>query len=418
MIARLVRLATGVMPAADLFSSIMSRSILAIIPARGGSKGVPGKNIRPLGGRPLIGHAIAAARSADSVVRVVVTTDDDGIASVAESFGADVVRRPAELSGDTASSESALLHALDAIEAEGHGLPEALAFVQCTSPFVAPADIEGTVAAMRNSAADCAFTATPFHHFLWSREADGNLAGINHDPAVRPMRQQREPQYLETGAVYVMKTAGFRAAGHRFFGKVAIHEVPAERTLEIDSLADFELAERMISSARRADAAARLPTTIGAVVFDFDGVMTDNRVFLLEDGREAVACNRGDGMGIAALRRAGVPMLVLSKERNPVVTARCEKLQVPCLQGVDEKPAALREWLGTRRIPLADTVYVGNDINDLECLRIVGCGVIVGDAHPGVHSVAQIRLDASGGHGAVRELTDLIIQKLESDSLA
>ena len=396
----------------------MLPSIVAIIPARGGSKGIPRKNVRLLDGRPLIGHAIVAARQATSVGRVIVTTDDAEIASVATAFGADVVARPAELSGDTASSEAALLHALDTIEAEGTALPDAIAFLQCTSPFLSAADIDATVAAMRDDDADCAFTATRFHHFVWARDPLGRMRGVNHDPAVRPMRQQREAQYLETGAVYVMKTAGFRAARHRFFGKVAVCEVPPERALEIDSPADFELAEQMMSAARGADAASRLPATIGAVVFDFDGVMTDNRVFILEDGREAVACNRGDGMGISALRAKGIPMLVLSKERNPVVTARCAKLQVPCLQGVDDKPEALRHWLAGQEIALADVVYVGNDVNDLDCLRIAGCGVIVGDAHRGVHAAAQIRLEAEGGRGAVRELTDLIIQKLESASLA
>jgi YrbI family 3-deoxy-D-manno-octulosonate 8-phosphate phosphatase len=155
-----------------------------------------------------------------------------------------------------------------------------------------------------------------------------------------------------------------------------------------------------------------LPDRIGAVVFDFDGVFTDNRVLVGEDGRESVSCNRGDGLGLDYLRATGLPLLVLSTERNAVVAARCEKLQLECRQGLRDKGAALKDFAAERDIPLSSIVYVGNDLNDRECLSAAGCGILVADAHPLVREFAAITLTRRGGEGAVREVCDLIVQHL------
>jgi CMP-N-acetylneuraminic acid synthetase len=222
-------------------------SCLAVIPARGGSKGIPGKNLRPVAGAPLLAHAIRAARGAACVGRVVVSTDDDAIAAAARAEGADVVRRPAEISGDAASSESALLHALEQMAAEGCR-PELLVFVQCTSPLTVPEDIDAAVETLRRKGADTALTATPFHGFVWREEADGNAAGVNHDKAVRLRRQDLPPEFVENGAVYVMKAEAFREKKHRFFGKTVLSAMPAERSLDIDGPEDLAQADRILSA--------------------------------------------------------------------------------------------------------------------------------------------------------------------------
>jgi CMP-N-acetylneuraminic acid synthetase len=229
----------------------MTESAVAIIPARGGSKGIPRKNVKPLAGKPLITYAIEAAKAARHVQRVIVSTDDSEIEAVANQFGAEVISRPAEIAGDLASSESALIHALETLRDIEGGLPELVAFVQCTSPLTAPEDIDGTIEALLARAADSALAVTPFHHFLWKESADGNAEGVNHDRAVRLMRQQREREYLETGAVYVMRVDGFLEHRHRFFGKTVMHVLPAERVLEIDEPFDFLLAETRLRHLRR-----------------------------------------------------------------------------------------------------------------------------------------------------------------------
>lgn len=225
---------------------------LAIIPARGGSKGIPRKNILPLAGKPLLAHTIEQARCAQTVGRVVVSTDDAEIAAVAQSYGAQVVRRPAAISGDTAPSEAALLHTVEHLQQTEGGVPDLLVFLQCTAPLTRAEDIDGAVRAMLAENADSALAVTPFHYFLWRQGETGDAVGINHDKQVRLLRQQRSPQYRETGAIYVMRTAGFLKARHRFFGKTTLYVMPAERCLEIDEPIDFQMAEWLMQQQSKA----------------------------------------------------------------------------------------------------------------------------------------------------------------------
>ncbi|MDY6834946.1 MAG: acylneuraminate cytidylyltransferase [Chloroflexota bacterium] len=391
----------------------MKNNAIAIIPARGGSKGIPRKNVRLLHGKPLIAHTIEHAYQARSVDRVVVSTDDPEVRSISESNGAEVVLRPAEISGDTVSSECALLHVLEQLrQTEGYE-PELVVFLQCTSPLTLPEDIDGTVEALLSQNADSAFTVTPFHRFLWKQTIDGETIGINHDSRERLLRQERGEQFLENGGVYVMRANGFKEAKHRFFGKIAMYVVPANRTVEIDESLDLCIAEIMMQDWQRKQQVTRLPYQIAAVIFDFDGVFTDNKVFVLQDGREAVACDRSDGWGIAELKKMGKALLVLSTEENPVVNARCYKLGVDCLHGISDKRGTLMSWLAERNLDPAQVVYVGNDVNDLGCMQSVGCAIAVCDAHPKVQSAAQIVLSTPGGRGAVREVAALIEQRME-----
>lgn len=380
--------------------------VVAVIPARGGSKGVPGKNLRRVGGIPLIGRAVAAARGAARVDRVVVSTDDAEIAAVAREWGAEIVDRPAALAGDTASSEAALLHALDALRVRGveAGI---LVFLQATSPFIDPADLDDAIGRVAAGSEDVVFSAVESWGFLWRHGADG-MAGINHDPAARPRRQDRTPEYLETGAFYVLDAAGFRVARHRFFGSTGVALVEERHALEIDT------AEQL----RLANAIAPLVAPVGALdvdalVTDFDGVHTDDAVLVGQDGSEYVRVDRGDGMGVALLRAAGVPTLILSTETNPVVGARAAKLGVEVRQGLGDKAAVLRAWAAERSLDLDRVAYLGNDVNDLACFDLVGWPLAVPEAHPRVLAAARLVLGSSGGRGAVREAAERILAARE-----
>lgn len=222
------------------------KEILAIIPARGGSKGIPRKNVTPLAGQPLISYTIQVAKASKFITRLVVSTDDEEIARTAAGCGAEVVKRPAEISGDLASSEAALLHVLDHLEQTEQYSPELLVFLQCTSPLTTAADIDGTIHTLLENGADTALTVTPFHYYLWRHNSRGEVEGINHDKYHRPMRQEREPQFLETGAVYVMEAEAFKKNKYRFFGKTVMHVTPEERCCEIDEPVDLIIAEQLI----------------------------------------------------------------------------------------------------------------------------------------------------------------------------
>lgn len=386
--------------------------ILGIIPARGGSKSVPRKNVVSVAGKPLLAWTIETAQHSSMVDRVVVSTDDSEIAQVAQRYGAEIVWRPAELSGDTATSESALLHALKHLQVSEEYMPDLIVFLQCTSPLTLGEDVDGTIQVLLDQCADTALAVTPFHYFLWQTGLDNDVVGINHNKNIRLRRQDREPQYMETGAVYAMRTDGFIQFQHRFFGKTAFYVMPPERCLEIDEPVDFRIAEVLLREREQLRKVQALPEPVSALVLDFDGVFTDNRVLVYQDGREAVICHRGDGWGLAQLKSFGIPLLVISTEENPVVQARCDKLGILCLQGIRDKLSALVTWVEEKNLKLDHVVYLGNDVNDLACLEAVGCGVVVHDAHPDVRSVARIVLDTKGGQGAIRELADLITRRL------
>ncbi|WP_258371250.1 cytidylyltransferase domain-containing protein, partial [Curtobacterium sp. MCBD17_021] len=218
--------------------------VIAVIPARAGSKGIPGKNLREVAGRSLVARSIEVALATRTVDEVVVSTDGDAIAAEAVAAGARVVRRPVELAGDEASSESALLHTLDVVSQDAAD-PEVLVFLQATSPFTDPADVDAAVDRVLAGRADAVLAAAPSHAFLWRVAEDGSAIAVNHDAATRPRRQDREPEYRETGAFYVVRVAGFRQARHRFFGRVGLAIVPARTAVDIDDAHDLDLASAL-----------------------------------------------------------------------------------------------------------------------------------------------------------------------------
>jgi N-acylneuraminate cytidylyltransferase len=157
----------------------------------------------------------------------------------------------------------------------------------------------------------------------------------------------------------------------------------------------------------------KIPNPLAGIVFDFDGVMTDDRVLVREDGVEAVFCHRGDGLGIERARNAGLNLIVLSKETNPVVAARCAKLGIRCLQGCNDKLGSFRAIAKEAGAAPGQFIYLGNDINDLDCIRAAGLSVAVADANPVVLVEADLVLTKRGGHGAVRQLLDGVLRYID-----
>ena len=145
------------------------------------------------------------------------------------------------------------------------------------------------------------------------------------------------------------------------------------------------------------------------LVLDFDGVMTDNRVLVSEDGTESVLCHRGDGLGIEMLMKKGIEVVVISKETNKVAQARCKKLQIKCWSGIDDKYPLFLQEIKKRNIPLEQVCFMGNDINDAACIRAAGVGVVPADSHESVFSIADYITKKKGGRGAVREVADLVL---------
>lgn len=224
--------------------------IVCIIPARGGSKGVPQKNIKLLAGKPLICHSIEQVLQAKHEIDLYVTTDAEDIARVAKSAGSQIIDRPEHLSGDLASSESALLHALDIIEAEQ--IVDYVVFLQCTSVFRSADDIDGAIELIMKSNADSLLSVIVNHRFLW-RASDQSAESINYDFNNRPRRQDMENQYQENGSIYIFKPWVLRERNNRLGGKIVLYEMDERSAVDIDSKFDFTLAEYLLGHADSKD---------------------------------------------------------------------------------------------------------------------------------------------------------------------
>ena len=217
--------------------------VIAIIPARGGSKGIAGKNIRVLGDKPLIAHSIGQAIDSRLISGVFVSSDSEDILSISESYGAKTIRRPPEFAADTSSSESALRHALDWLK-HNDQIPDYVVFLQCTSPFRKETDIDSAIERIIEEKSDSLLSLIPSHRFLWQDSLDG-VKSINYDYQYRPRRQDMPIQYQENGSIYIFKPWVLETTDNRLGGKISMYVMDEMSAIDIDSEFDFALAENM-----------------------------------------------------------------------------------------------------------------------------------------------------------------------------
>ena len=221
---------------------------LAIIPARGGSKRIPRKNVLNVGGKALIVHTIEQAQQSRHVNRVVVSTDDDEIAEISRSTGAEVLARPAELANATATSESALIHVLDELSGYQNYTPDEVIFLQCTSPLRTQDDIDNAIEQFRSMQLDSLFSASRFRKYVWTIGTDGPCS-VNFDYAKERWREQDFPdQYEENGSIYVIKPWVLKTYNYRFGGRLGLYEMDSWAALQIDTPEDLVLCEAAFKS--------------------------------------------------------------------------------------------------------------------------------------------------------------------------
>lgn len=405
--------------------------VLAVIPARGGSKGIPRKNIRNFAGYPLIAYSIEAGRSAQCVTRVIVSTDDEEIAAVAREFGAETpFLRPDELAQDKSLDLPVFEHALRWLaEQEGYH-PEVVVQLRPTSPVRPPALVDDAIRLLLEhpeaSSVRGIVPAGQNPHKMWRVGKTGEpmhslleVEGIA-EPYNAP-RQVLPSIYWQTGHIDAIRPQVILEEGSMSGKTILPLMIDPRYTVDIDNLWDWQRYEwlvwhgglEMVTPGRQRRS---FPENVRLVVFDFDGVMTDNRVWVDASGREFISANRSDSLGIKYMRDAGIESLVISREMDPVVTARCNKMKVSVMQGVLEKGAVLRQVMADRHLDPRQVVYVGNDTIDLPCFEIAGWAVAVQDSHPEVLRAADFILSLPGGFGAVRELCDLIVNRLKQRS--
>lgn len=396
--------------------------VLAIVQARGGSKSIPRKNIRPLGGIPLIAYSIAAGLQSESVNRVIVSTDDDEIANVAKRWGADVpFRRPPSISSDQSVDFDLFRHALEWLETNENYRPDIIVQLRPTSPFRPPDCVDrGIHRLIEEPNADsvrAVVSSGQNPYKMWRIHPDGAMDPLLQEGFVEAYNMPRQalpPTFWQTGHLDVLRYDTIMKKHSMSGDRILALILDPGYTIDIDTLQDWDRAEWMLARTTlpvvRPKPSIDLLAEIQLLVLDFDGVFTDNRVWVSEDGQELVAAHRGDGMGISMLKDNGIEVSVISAESNSVVAARCRKLGIPYSQGIAKKRTVFETLVAEHRLDMKRVAYVGNDINDLECIQLAGLGVAVADSHPTILAAADLVLTHSGGFGAIRELCDLILK--------
>jgi len=399
--------------------------VLALIPARGGSKGIPRKNIREFAGYPLIAYSILAALRSKLVTRVIVSTDDREIAETAKEYGAEVpFMRPAELAQDDTLDLPVFEHALGWLKAHENYEPDFVVQLRPTSP-IRPRDlIDRSIQMLADHPqADSVRGVVPAGqnpYKMWVINQDGNMKpllavdGIK-EPYNAP-RQALPKTFWQTGHIDVIRPKVIFHKGSMSGDVILPVQIDPKFTVDIDHQRDWARYESLVREGKLdmvypGEPPRTWPEKVSLVVFDFDGVMTDNRVWVNQSGVESVAANRGDGMGVELLLEAGFKAVIISTEPNPVVAVRAKKLGLPYFHDVGNKSKVLQSYLKQEAIPPEETIYVGNDVNDLPCFPLVAWAVAVSDAHDEVRRQADHILTQRGGHGAVREICDILLRR-------
>jgi len=377
---------------------------VAYMPLRGGSKSIPGKNIRPLAGIPLFAWSLQSAIDSDCFDEIWVGTDDTAIRAAVKARFADQVRlfeRSAETCTDEASTESAMLEFAREVAFD------VICLVQATSPMTLAADFALAREQFLTHNADSLLTATRTKRFFWTPTGEP----LNYHPATRPRRQDFAGSLVENGAFYFTRREILEQERCRLGGTINVFEMPAESVLEIDEPEDWERAEALLEQRQTNDAAARIEV-IQALVIDVDGTLTDGGMYYGSDGEALKKFNTRDAMGLQRIRQAGIRLCVMTQEQSEAVHARILKLKIDNYHpGVDDKLTRLYKVAQDWGLPLETIAYMGDDLNDLACLRAAAYAFCPHDAVPEIRAEADYVTSHRAGRGAVREVCDLLLAR-------
>ncbi|KAG8138432.1 putative N-acylneuraminate cytidylyltransferase-like protein [Naja naja] len=341
-----------------------SPHIAALVLARGGSKGIPLKNIKLLAGVPLIGWVVRAALDSGAFQSVWISTDHDEIEKIAKQFGAQVHRRSSEVSKDSSTSLDTIVEFLQYHEGN----------IQATSPCLHPTDLVKVVKMIREDGFDSVFSVVRRHQFRWSEIKKGVCEVTvpqNLNPAKRPRRQDWDGELYENGSFYFAKRALIEK-GYLQGGKMAYYEMRAEHSVDIDTLKEVKL-----------------------LICTIDGCLTTGHIYISEDGKEIVSYDVRDAVGISQLQKRGV------------------ELGCTVEVGVIDKLGVVEKWRKAMGLCWKEVAYLGNEDSDVECLKKASMSAVPADACPAAQKAASYICRSNGGRGAVREFAEHILLLME-----
>jgi YrbI family 3-deoxy-D-manno-octulosonate 8-phosphate phosphatase len=377
---------------------------ILIIPARGGSKGIPRKNLKTVNGISLVERSIRVALKS-KVDQIIVSTDDKEISDVAIKYGVTVHNRSSENSGDSASTESVILEVIDKYESNWP-IDSVIGFIQATSPFVSAETINECFDLAEKGFSS--YSAKHFHGFTW--EKLDKWVPINHPLEFRPRRQELNEKVVETGAIYCFPLQQFKEKKYRFCSEPKPVLVDNITGIEIDEISELELANLLSTQYEISDFEFNNIKLPKIIFTDFDGCLTDDKVKVNIFGKESVKVNRKDGLAVKRLEKLGIKVVITTSETNEVVATRAEKMKIEALRGLLNKKDSISTYLEKASLSWDDAWYLGNDVNDLEAMQKVALSFCPLDASIEVFKIADVVLSRRGGEGVLAE----IASRLES----
>ena len=378
-------------------------SVIAFIPARGGSKSIPKKNIKSFCGKPLIFWNLQELQK--SVVKeIIVATDNEEIKDIVNSFNFSKVKvynRNSKNSEDTSSTESVML---EYISQSNLSDADTFMLVQATSPFTQTSDFNEALSLFKDY--DSVLSCCESKRFSWK---DGKA--LNYDIYNRPRRQDFKGTMIENGAFYISSVANIRKTKNRISGAIGVYQMPEYSYTEIDEHEDWIVAESLM---KRFVLKNKLHdfSKIKLFLSDVDGVLTDAGMYYTESGDEFKKFSTYDGMGFQLLQKTGVKVGIITSEDRDLNRRRAKKIGLDFdFHGTKDKLQIVTDLCKKENIFLKEVAYIGDDVNCFELLSNIGFAACPNNAVEKIKLIPNIiQLEKNGGEGVVREFIELILE--------
>lgn len=383
---------------------------VAFIPARGGSKSIPLKNIKNIAGKPLIRWVIDAAVNSEIIDKVYVSTDSDKIRKLVENFKIDnveIISRSAESATDTASTESVMLEFANRFEFEN------IILLQATSPLTSAEDVENAFALFSNNKADGLLSVVRQKRFIWKEGNSNTVAPYNYDYLKRPRRQDFDGYLVENGAIYITSKKNLLKSFSRISGKIIPYEMSEDTYYELDEPSDWNIVENLLLNKKKFkdNSFFKRLSNIKLIATDVDGVLTDTGMYYSENGDELKKFSTRDGKAFELFRNQGILTAIITSENTQMVERRAKKLKIDYLyQGINDKLTTIKELALKAKVRLDEIVYIGDDLNDISVLKNAGVSFAPLDAVLENKRIVNYICTKKGGAGCIREIFDLYAQ--------
>ena len=377
---------------------------IAFIPVRGGSRSIPLKNIKMMNGKPLVYWTVRAACNCKYIDKVYVSTDSKIIAETVNGFKNGIeAEQFFKMEVSSRSAESAMLEFAEQYDFEN------MVLIQATSPLLMGSDLDKGFEIFGEAGTDSVLSVVRQKRFHWEDDGTGWVRPTNYDVFHRPRRQEFDGYLVENGAFYITSKENLLKSKNRVSGKIKAVEMNADTFFEIDEPDDWTIIEALMKK-NSITAHQKLPK-IQMFLTDCDGCLTDGGMYYSEHGDELKKFNTRDGMGFSLLRDNGIITGIVTGERVDLNRRRAEKLKLDILEDdCKDKVTMVKKLCSQYCIELENVCFIGDDINDIEVIKMVGLGCCPADAMPQVKCVAQYITKSEGGKGVIREVTEKILR--------